>query len=284
MPDPTKLLATIRKANKLTQSTPSRVGNVVELTNATDVIVAGDLHGDLRAFKGVLDRAELARNPGRHLVLQELVHDIHADPEQGRPDLSHRLVDVVCALKCQYPDRVHVILGNHELSELTQRPIAKKGLPLNEGFFAGLTQTYGDAAPEIYAAYLDNFAALPIAVRTPNRVLAIHTLPEARDLEDFDVSALKSKGWTDEQSRRGGPIYAMTWGRDNSPETADRFAELVDVDWFICGHQPCDQGFFPANHRLLIIDGTSPHPATCLFPADRPVTFDDLVRGVRLVF
>ncbi|MFO0961066.1 MAG: metallophosphoesterase [Isosphaeraceae bacterium] len=284
MPDPTKLLATIRKATALTGSTPGRDGNVVELRDATDVIVAGDLHGDLRSFKGVLDRAELARTPGRHLVLQELVHDIPADPEMGKPDLSHRLVDVVCALKCQYPDRVHVILGNHELSELTRRPIAKKGIPLNEGFFAGLKLTYGDGAEAIYAAYMDHFAALPLAVRTPNRIFLVHTLPEARDLEDFDLAVLKAKGWTDEQSRRGGPVYAMTWGRDNSLETAERFAAMVDADFFICGHQPCDQGFLPANPRLLIIDGTAPHPASCLFRADRPVTYEDLVQGVRLVF
>jgi len=284
MPDPTKLLATIRKATALIGSTPGRAGNVVELKDAVDVLVAGDLHGDLRSFKGVLDRAELARNPGRHLVLQELVHDIHADPEMGRPDLSHRLVDVVCALKCQYPDRVHVILGNHELSELTSRPIAKKGIPLNEGFFAGLGQTYGAAAAEIYAAYLENFAVLPLAVRTPNRVFAVHTLPEARDLEQFALGVLKATGWTDDQTRRGGPVYAMTWGRDNTPETADRFAAMVDADWFICGHQPSDQGFFQANHRTLVIDGTAPHPATCLFRTDQSLTFEELVRGVRLVF
>ena len=44
---------------------------------------------------------------------------------------------------------------------------------------------------------------------------------------------------------------------------------MVDADWFITGHQPCDDGFRQANHRQIIIDGTDPYPAYCLFPATR---------------
>jgi hypothetical protein len=215
MPDPAKLAATIRKATELNRATPGRNGNVVVLKNAEDVLVVGDLHGNLRAFKAMLDRAEMGLNPRRHLVLQEIVHDVTADPDTGRPDLSHRLVDIVCALKCQYPDRVHVILGNHELSELTNRPIAKRGVPLNELFKEGVERTYGKGAEAIHASYMEFFASMPLAVRTPNRVF--------------------------------------------------------------------DEGFRVANHRMLILDGTDPHPGSCLFPAQAPITFDDLVAGVRVV-
>jgi hypothetical protein len=282
MPDPAKLVATIRKAVDLILATPGRSGNVITLDDAEDVLVVGDLHGNLRSFKAMLDRAEMGLHPRRHLVLQELVHDIGADPAEGRPDLSHRLVDVVCALKCQYSDRVHVILGNHELSEVTNRPIAKNGLPLNRSFREGVQRTYGRGADAIHAAYMDLFRALPLALRTPNRVFVVHTLPEAQDLESFDLGVLSATGWTDEQSRRRGSVYALTWGRDNDPETADRFAALVDADFFVCGHQPCDEGFRVANHRMLILDGTDPYPASCLFPATRSVAFEDLVAGVRV--
>lgn len=283
MPDPAKLLATIHKATGLSSATPGRRGNVVVLDDADDVLVVGDLHGNLRAFKAMLDRAEMGLNPRRHLVLQELVHDITADPDEGRPDLSHRLVDVVCALKCQYPDRVHVILGNHELSEVTNRPIAKKGLPLNKPFREGVEKTYGEGAAAVHAAYMDFFSSMPLAVRTPNRVFVVHTLPEARDLVTFDAGIFSASGWTDDQTRRNGSVYALTWGRDNSPETADRFAAMVDADYFVCGHQPCDEGFRVANHRMLILDGTDPHPGSCLFAARAPITFEGLVSGVRVV-
>ena len=34
---------------------------------------------------------------------------------------------------------------------------------------------------------------------------------------------------------------------------------------------------------MLIVDGTDPFPAYCLFPAQTPLTIDDLVRCAHLV-
>ena len=81
--------------------------------------------------------------------------------------------------------------------------------------------------------------------------------------------------------KRHGTVYVMTWGRDTDPETVDRFAAMIDADWFVTGHQPCDDGFRQANHRQIIIDGTDPYPAYCLFPAETPVTVESLLAGVR---
>jgi hypothetical protein len=282
MPDPEKLIATVRRATELTRTTPGRSGNLIVL-DAEDVLVAGDLHGNLRGFRAMLERADLPNHPRRHLILQELIHDTKADPDEGLPDLSHRLVDLFSALKCQYPDRVHLILGNHELSELTKRPIAKKGIPLNRPFRQGLEQSYGAFVDAVYDAYLDLFRALPLAARTSNRVFIVHTLPEASHLDQFDLGVFQRWGWTDNEARRGGSVYAVTWGRDNSQETADRFAALVDADLFVCGHQHCDEGFQKANDRLLIIDGTDPYPTSCLFPTREPITLEGLLAGVQLV-
>jgi hypothetical protein len=282
MPDPQKILATIKKATELMRSTPGRIGSVIALGEAEDVMVVGDLHGNLPAFRQALVIAALDRHPRRHLVLQELVHEISKyDPDH--PDRSHRLVDLVAALKCQYPDRVHLILGNHELSELTGRIIGKDGHTLNLRFRQGIDRTYGPRTQEIYQSYLGLFAALPLAVRTPNRVFVCHTLPDSRYLDTLDLDLLKADSWPEESKKRGGTIYALTWGRDTSSETADRFATMVDADWFITGHQPCDDGFRQANHRQIIIDGTNPYPAYCLFSAQSPVTIDSLLKSTHIL-
>jgi len=282
MPDPRKIQATIRRATGLFRSTPGRRGGVVTLDDsAEDVMVVGDLHGNTPAIRQVLLAADLARNPARHLVLQELVHGHRHYPDDGG-DKSHQLVDLACALKCQFPDRVHLILGNHELSELTGRPIAKGGVALNALFRQGVGTAYGPSADEILAAYRDLFAALPLAIRTPNRVFLCHTIPDADDLDAFDLDVLGLDEWPDEAMARHGAVYAITWGRDTAPETADRFAALVDADLFITGHQPCDDGFRQANHRQLIVDGTDPYPACCVFPARGPVTIESLLGGIRI--
>jgi hypothetical protein len=282
MPDPQKILATVRKATELLRSTPGRAGSIITLENALEVMVVGDLHGNLPAFRQALTVAALDKNPQRHLVLQELVHEI-SKHDDDRPDRSHRLVDLVSALKCQYPDRVHVIIGNHELSELTGRIIGKDGQTLNLRFRQGIETAYGPWTNEIYRAYLDQFAALPIAVRTQNRVFICHTLPDCRYLDSLDMDLLKADRWPEESMKRGGTIYALTWGRDTDTETADRFASLVDADWFITGHQPCDEGFRQANHRQIIIDGTDPYPAYCLISGCEPLTIESLIKSTHIL-
>lgn len=284
MPDPEKVLATVRRATSLFRATPGRSGGLVTLEPgaASDVMVVGDLHGNIPAFRRVLEVAALGKNDRRHLVLQELIHGPRMYPHDGG-DRSHQLVDLVCALKCQFPDRVHLILGNHELSELTNRPIGKNGVPLNALFRQGIVTAYGDRGGTIYDAYKDFFAALPLAVRTPNRVFLCHTIPDGLDLEGLDLGVLALDEWPAEAMKRHGTVYALTWGRDTEPQTIDRFSAMVDADWFVTGHQPCDDGFRRANHRQIIIDGTDPYPACCLFPADGPVSIDSLLAGVRIL-
>jgi hypothetical protein len=282
MPDPQKVLKTIEQAMTLFRNTPGRTGGLISLDTAEEVMVVGDLHGNTNAFKRLLEIAALPANPGRHLVLQELVHGLRFYPNDGG-DKSHQLVDVVCALKCQYPDRVHLILGNHELSEITNRPIAKAGVPLNALFKQGLATAYGPMADTIYAAYLKLFASLPLACRTPNRVFLCHTIPDPVDVEKLRVEVFDADTWPDAWMARGGPIYGLTWGRCVDPENIDKFAEIVDADLFITGHQPCDEGFRQANHRQVIIDGTDPFPAYCIYPAKTPVTIDSLIEGVEVL-
>jgi hypothetical protein len=284
MIDPQKLLKTIRRAAELMRATPGRVGSVVALdAGADDVLVVGDIHGHLHVLTQVMKLAALDRNPGRHLVLQEPTHDTRVNPDEGDVDRSHRLIDLICALKCQYPSRVHLILGNHELSEFTGRSISKNGFALNGLFRQGVEQSYGEHAGEVVAAYHDLFRSLPLAVRTPNRVFLVHTIPDAAALGSLDLEVLRREEWPPEAIARGGTVYALTWGRDTNPETVDRFAAMVDADLFLTGHQPCEKGFRKANHRQIILDGTDPYPTYCLFKANEPATLDSLVEGVRLV-
>ena len=58
---------------------------------------------------------------------------------------------------------------------------------------------------------------------------------------------------------------------------------MVDADFFVTGHQPCDLGFRQANHRQIIIDGTNPYPAYCLFPTTSPTTIDALMKCVHII-
>jgi hypothetical protein len=279
--DPDAIVAAARRAAELFRTTPGRIGSVVHLpATAGDVLALGDLHGHLHTFERAVAMAGLDANPTRHLVLQEVVHDPRVDPDSGL-DLSHRLVDRVARLKIAYPDRVHLVLGNHELSELTGRSIGKRGVFLNALFRVGMTHSFGGRGGAVLEAYRVLFAALPVAVRTPNRVMLCHSLPNGAELDRFDASVLATAEPPPEALAKGGSIYAITWGRDSSVETVDRFARLVDADLFITGHQPCDEGFRAPNPRQLILDSTEPKPTACLFPGTGPIRMSTLLAGIR---
>ena len=55
----------------------------------------------------------------------------------------HAILEDVARLKVRFPDRVHFLLGNHELAELTDYPIQKNRQMLNVLFRMGLGQMYG---------------------------------------------------------------------------------------------------------------------------------------------
>ena len=86
MPDPRKVFTTIRRATELFRKTPGRSGSIISLVDAADVMVVGDLHGNLSAFKKVLLSAALDRHPKRHLVLQELIHGPFFYPTTAETD------------------------------------------------------------------------------------------------------------------------------------------------------------------------------------------------------
>jgi Calcineurin-like phosphoesterase len=279
MPDPTRLLTTLRQAVRSFQNTPGRTGHLVHLAGPQDVLVAGDLHGNVENFRRLLERADLRSHPDRHLVFQELVHGPFLYPTGG--DKSHQLIDLLAALKCQFPRQVHMLLGNHELAQWTNQWIAKRDTELNDLFRQGIETAYGGHSQKIYDAYLDLFEAIPWAVRTPNRVFLSHSLPRATLMEEFDLEALKSDDLHPGDLIPGGQLHSLVWGRDTSVENVTAFLKKVDADWLITGHIPCEHGFATPNDRQLILDCMGAPAAYCLVPADRPMTFQDLLEGVK---
>lgn len=279
MPDPDRLLRTLRQAAQAFRTTPGRRGKLVCLQQVQEVLIAGDLHGSLDNFRALLQHADLARFPERHLVLQELIHGPNEYALGG--DKSHQLLDLVAALKCRFPKQVHFLLGNHELAQWTKRRIAKDNRDLNDHFRLGVDTAYGARAEEVYTAYMDMLAACPLALRTPNRVFLSHSLPSARRLPGFDPAVLEREDIQEKDLSLGGSVQTLVWGRDTSAAAATAFLQKVDADWLITGHIPCDEGFQIANERQLILDSAGAAGCYCLFPASTSVTIHDLQAGLK---
>jgi hypothetical protein len=281
MPNPARLLTMLRAATQAFRDTPGRRGRTVALDEAAEVFATGDLHGNVENFRLILAKADLRSHPRRHLVLQEVIHGPFSYPDGS--DKSHQLLDLLAALKCQHPRQVHFLPGNHELAQATNRLIGKGDIDQNELFRAGVRVAYSPRDDEIYAAYLDLLAIVPLALRTPNRIYLSHSLPAAKQLPNFDPALLERDEMEEEDLEYGGVVHSLVWGRDLSAANAAAYLQKVDADLLITGHIPCDQGFAVPNDRQLILDSLGTPACYCLFPTDCRLTQADLVKCVAVL-
>ncbi len=281
MPKPERLLRTLQEAVLAFQATPGRSGGLLSLPDAPEVLIAGDLHGNLDNFRALLNKAQLDSHPRRHLVLQEIIHSRFSYPQGG--DKSHQLLDLTAALKCQYPDRVHSLLGNHELAQWQGQLIAKGDVDYNGIFREGIHSAYGSWADAIYAAYVEIFAAANLAIRTANRIFMSHSMPSARHLQKFTLADLERAERRPEDLAWGSAVHSLVWGRDARLENAEAFLAKVDADLLITGHIPSEHGFETPNERQIILDCMGAQAGFCLFPTDRPLTIEELIEYVELL-
>jgi hypothetical protein len=278
MPSPERLLSTLTQAVRSFRATPGRTGRVVRLPRGAEVFVAGDMHGSVENFRLALKTADLPGNPQRHLILQEVVHGPFRYAAGG--DKSHQLLDLVAALKCQVPARVHYLLGNHELAQWRNQRIGKGDVDQNQVFRAGVEEAYGEHADAIYAAYLELFAAANLAVLAANRILLCHSLPNAKYLATFDWAVLESEELHPQDLVLGGTVHSLVWGRDLQQPHVEEFLRKVDADLLITGHIPCDQGYMVPNDRQIILDALGTPACYCIFPTDRPLTQPELLEMI----
>ena len=278
MPQPERLLPLLQRAAAAFRAAPDRLGHVVQLTDAADVCVAGDMHGNLDNFARLLQVADLNQYPRRHLIVQEVIHGKFRYPDGS--DKSHQLLDLLAALKCQFPARVHFLPGNHELAQWGNRRIGKGDENQNEEFRRGVAFAYKEHAAAVYDGYMELIAAAPLVVRTPNRVYLSHSLPGRQHLEAFDPAVLQRDEFRPEDLSLGGSVHSLVWGKLATDEHVAAFLAKVDADWLITGHVPQETGFAVPNSRQLILDAQASPACYCLFPCDRPVSHADLIAGV----
>lgn len=240
-----------------------RKGSIDQIHGPGKVICTGDLHDNPAHFEklvhaaGMDDASASDSSPNvSHLVLHEI---IHPDRLVNGMDLSFRALAKVADLKAQFPEHVHILLGNHELAQLTNANIMKDGVKNVDAFKAGLQYAFGDEWTSVEAAMNAFIRAMPLALAcdTPKgRILCAHSLPPPAMMQRFDPSIL-SRDLTEEdyEPRRGG-AYLMTWGRGYDADLLEDLVERWGVNLFILGHEKVEEGarFIPPCAVVLNSD------------------------------
>lgn len=260
--------------------TPTREGNVITLgpDEAEDVMITADLHGHRRNFNSIRKLADLEKRPRRHLILQEVCHGGPSYPSNGGC-MSHAMLEDVARLKANYPERVHFLLSNHELAELTDYPIVKSKKMLNLMFRLGLQEMYGAAAEKVRTSYMEFIRSCPLAVRLPGGVFVCHSLPERSDSRAFDRSVF-DRPFEQADLLEFGSVFDLVWGRDYRPENARAFAKMVGAKVLIHGHEPCPEGSNVPNDVQVILDCCGDKACYLILPTSRELSHAEIVERI----
>lgn len=242
-----KLKSAYTKAIRTNMEDIYRNGDLIELPAEGDVIILGDLHGNRDNFNKVVNAADLVNHPKRHLILQEPTHTY-----ETKEDKSFLLIDEIAVLKSRFPNQVHIILGNHELSEITGKEILKGGICYNILFKEGMKKEYGNHYTAVREMMINFMKTMPIACITKSRIFISHSTPVAKYIPHYSLSFFR-KG-TGNKKKDQVLIEKLIWGRDLSQEAADAFATRVKCETLIVGHTACKRGYQVPNSRHIVLD------------------------------
>ena len=274
---PQTIIDLLNKGTEANHADKYRRNNLVSLPAEGSMIITGDLHGHCRNFERIVAFADLANNPDRHIVLQEIIHGGPEDPFGGC--LSYRLLFEVISYKLSFPDRIHIIMGNHDTAFINNSEVMKDGREMNRAMRLAIDREYQQAAEEVKLAIRQNLFSQPLAVRTDNRIWMSHSLPSDHFIEKFDPQILNRQLKVNDIVRPGS-AYLLTWGRRHSQALLDKLAGQFDIDVFILGHQPQEKGWNQAGENLIII--ASNHNHGCLLPIDlaQSYTVEQLIESI----
>ncbi len=276
-----KIIETYRKATVANAHTEFREGNIIELKarTAAEVMVTADLHGDRKNFNAIRHLADLGKHQGRHLIVQEVCHGGPTLPTSGGC-MSHTLLEDVARMKSEFPDRVHLLMSNHEMAEFMDYPIVKNQKMLNLLFRMGLQEQYGPALQKVREAYRPFIRTLPLGVRIEGGVWVSHTLPENVDRAGMDVT-LFDRELSEEDFVENSPVFNFVWGRDFRQENADAFADKVGANILLHGHEPCPDGYDVLNTRQIILDSMGEKGSYVMLKVGEKYTQDEIVKRIK---
>lgn len=230
-----EILEKERKSGKIHNGTIK--GNCTWLKTPDNLVVVGDIHGDLESLYKILDEINfetfLANKNNKMIFLGDYI---------DRGSNSVAVLHTICMLKQTFQDSVILMRGNHEASE--EFPFKSHDLPEK------ISEYFG--TDKMYSLVLSFFRLLTVMVLVEDKILLVHgglpvhvsepikemCYPTNTDntlllLEDMlwnDPRMLESTAW--EKSRR-------PYGKHFGITITQKWLEITRTKALIRGHEPC---------------------------------------------
>jgi predicted phosphodiesterase len=272
---PRKIIELLNKGMEANHADRFRWGNLISLPSHGTVVVTGDIHGNRRNFERIEAFADLEHNPETHVILQEIIHGGPEDEHGGC--LSYKLLFEAVAYKVRFPDRVHIIMGNHDTAFINNSNVMKNGKEMNVAMRLAIDREYFEASEGVKLAIKQFLFSQPLAIKCPRKIFIAHSLPADRGADKFDHRILERQLKINDIVRPGS-AYLLTWGRNHSQQLLDKMAKVLDAGIFILGHQKQETGCSQAGNNLIIL--ATDHDHGCILPINlaKSYSVDELLK------
>jgi len=208
-------------------------GKLVELPKKGKALIVTDIHGNLTDFKKFMHIwDEYEDQEDNHLIITgDFIHAMGLDNDKS--------VEILEYVKFLWENisNIHVLLGNHEWSTISNQALFKAGINQTYNFDELLKDKFGlDNFKEKLQEYIEFFKKLPIAVRTANGVFISHAGPPTNIKSLEDITHITSDGYNSKNSK----LFQMMWNRaDNfNKSQLKSFLKIMDCRRMIVGHTP----------------------------------------------
>jgi diadenosine tetraphosphatase ApaH/serine/threonine PP2A family protein phosphatase len=226
-------------------------GRLVKLEPLGEVVVVGDLHGDLESLSGILRSSGFTQRATKRKDLTLVFLGDYGD----RGAHSAEVYYVILKLKLAFPEQVILLRGNHEGPEdLLASP---HDLPMQ------FQRRFKEKEAVAYAKTRELWTYLYNAVLVEERYLMVHgglpsKLNSITDLANAHVAHPKQEFledllWSDPddtvQDAYPSPRGA---GKLFGKNVTENVLQKLGVKILIRGHEPCDEGF-KINHEGKVL-------------------------------
>ena len=199
---------------------------LIELTKKGKAMIITDLHGNLEDYFKYMELWNAFKGPDKHLIITG--DFIHALENDGSIEIIESLIEL------NKDPMVHILLGNHELAQLTGENVFKNRINQTKAFNVMMYKAFGIEAYKKHAEYKEFFNSLAIAVKTANGVLISHAGPSLclRNINDLKYVTI---------NQYDPVLYEMVWNSvkfDNLESCVDMFLARIGCKVSIVGHTP----------------------------------------------
>lgn len=225
-------------------------GKLVELPKKGKALVITDIHGNLTDFKKFMhiwDEYEDIKN--NHLILTgDFIHAMGLENDKS--------VEILEYVKFLWENisNIHVLLGNHEWSTISNKSLFKAGINQTYNFDTLLKDKFGEEnCKEKLQEYIEFFKKLPVAVRTANGIFISHAGPPTNIKSVDEIANITHDGYNSDNR----PFFELMWNRstDYDNNQLKDFLKVVNCKMMIVGHTPVD-GIKLVHKKQLVVSSS----------------------------